>query len=82
MIKLSSEVGDAREKLRRAESRSESSEEEDGDDTIKDVNKNRGGGNSEDMVERMEEKLEAAQANQKNLFLIIFQVIFLFIVFS
>ena len=29
---------------------------------------------SEEMLERMEEKLEAAQSEQKNLFLIIFQV--------
>ena len=29
---------------------------------------------SEDQVEKMEERLEAAQADQKNLFLIIFQV--------
>lgn len=29
---------------------------------------------TEEMVERMEERLEAAQADQKNLFLIIFQV--------
>ena len=29
---------------------------------------------SEDQVEKLEEKLEAAQADQKNLFLIIFQV--------
>ena len=27
------------------------------------------------MVERMEERLEAAQADQKNLFLIVFQVV-------
>jgi nuclear cap-binding protein subunit 1 len=31
---------------------------------------------SEDHVEKLEEKLEAAQADQKNLFLIIFQVQF------
>ena len=31
---------------------------------------------SEDHVEKLEEKLEAAQADQKNLFLIIFQVRF------
>ena len=31
---------------------------------------------SEDHVEKLEEKLEAAQADQKNLFLIIFQVHF------
>ncbi len=29
---------------------------------------------TEEMVERMEEKLESAQGDQKNLFLIIFQV--------
>ena len=32
---------------------------------------------TEEHVERLEEKLEAAQADQKNLFLIIFQVIFI-----
>lgn len=39
---------------------------------------------SEDALERMEEKLEAAQADQKNLFLIIFQVCLLifFLFFS
>lgn len=57
---------DAREKLRRAESRSGSSSE--------DEDKDKGERPSEDVVERMEEKLEAAQADQKNLFLIIFQV--------
>ena len=31
---------------------------------------------SEEMIERMEERLEEAQGQQKNLFLIIFQVIF------
>lgn len=29
---------------------------------------------TEEMIERMEDKLEAAQSEQKNLFLIIFQV--------
>ena len=33
---------------------------------------------SEEQVEKLEEKLEAAQADQKNLFLIIFQVCILF----
>lgn len=61
---------DAREKLRRAESRSGSSSE--------DEDKDKGERPSEEVVERMEEQLEAAQADQKNLFLIIFQVSFFF----
>ena len=65
VIKLSKELLEAREKLRRAESRSGSSS----DDEVKEKERP-----SEDVVERMEEKLEAAQADQKNLFLIIFQV--------
>lgn len=68
MIKLSQELSDAQEKLRRAESRSGSSSE---DEESKEKNNERP---SEDAVEHMEEKLEAAQADQKNLFLIIFQV--------
>lgn len=68
VIKLSKELVEAREKLRRAESRSGSSSEDE------DNNKDKSGERpSEDVVERMEEKLEAAQADQKNLFLIIFQ---------
>ncbi|XP_063973553.1 nuclear cap-binding protein subunit 1 [Diachasmimorpha longicaudata] len=67
VIKLNKELGEAREKMRRAESKSgSSSEEEDG-------NKDKGERPSEEVLERMEEKLEAAQADQKNLFLIIFQ---------
>lgn len=68
VTKLSTELTEAREKLRRAESRSGTSSE---DEDNKDRNRERP---SEDVVERMEEKLEAAQADQKNLFLIIFQV--------
>ena len=52
--------------MRRAESRSGSSSDDD--------EKDKGDRPSEEAVERMEEKLEAAQADQKNLFLIIFQV--------
>lgn len=69
MIKLNKELTEAREKLRRAESRSGSSSD--------DEDKDKGERPSEEVVERMEEKLEAAQADQKNLFLIIFQVCFL-----
>lgn len=72
VTKLSTELTEAREKLRRAESRSGSSSED--EDNNKDRNRERP---SEDVVERMEEKLEAAQADQKNLFLIIFQVCYL-----
>lgn len=69
VIRLSTELAEAREKLRRAESRSGSSSED--EDNNKDRNREKP---SEDVVERMEEKLETAQADQKNLFLIIFQV--------
>lgn len=69
VMKLSTELTEAREKLRRAESRSGSSSED--EDNNKDRNRERP---SEDVVERMEERLEAAQADQKNLFLIVFQV--------
>lgn len=82
VIKLSGELAEAREKLARADSSSSSSDDEDGGG-------GGGGGNAaakkskptnddkekptEEVVERMEERLEAAQADQKNLFLIIFQ---------
>lgn len=69
VMKLCTEVTETREKLRRAESRSGSSSED--EDNNKERTRERP---SEDVVERMEERLEAAQADQKNLFLIIFQV--------
>lgn len=72
VIRLSKELTETREKLRRAESRSGSSSED--DDGGGSGNKDKGERPSEDVVERMEEKVEAAQADQKNLFLIIFQV--------
>ncbi|KAJ8977997.1 hypothetical protein NQ317_004542 [Molorchus minor] len=69
VIKLGAELGEAREKLARAESSDEESDDEDGKSKKQeDAEKP-----TEEMVERMEEKLEAAQADQKNLFLIIFQ---------
>lgn len=68
VIKLTKELSEAREKLRRVENRSGSSSE--------DEDKEKSDRPSEEVVERMEEKLEAAQADQKNLFLIIFQVIY------
>ncbi|KAF5299282.1 hypothetical protein FQA39_LY02455 [Lamprigera yunnana] len=69
VIKLSAELNDSREKLARAESSSSESEDEEAaakkkpEDTEKPT---------EEMVERMEERLEVAQADQKNLFLIVF----------
>lgn len=44
----------------------------------KEESKDEGDKPTEETVERMEEKLESAQSDQKNLFLIIFQVLFLF----
>ncbi|XP_034940249.1 nuclear cap-binding protein subunit 1 [Chelonus insularis] len=67
VIKLSKELVETKEKMRRAESRSGSSSDED-------ENKDKEGERpTEEALERMEEQLEAAQSDQKNLFLIIFQ---------
>lgn len=66
VIKLTKDLTEAREKLQRAGNQSGSSSE--------DEDKDKSERPSEEVVERMEEKLEAAQADQKNLFLIIFQV--------
>lgn len=80
VIKLTKELTEAREKMRRDDNHSGSSSNE--DDAAGGGGGGRSGGvtskdnserPSEDAVERMEEKLEAAQADQKNLFLIIFQ---------
>merc|ERR1740123_3006518 len=70
--RLSREASDARKMIDDSESDSDESDEE---------NKRNGGSRreksggkpSEDQVEKLEERLEAAQADQKNLFLIIFQ---------
>ncbi|KAJ1532147.1 hypothetical protein ONE63_000771 [Megalurothrips usitatus] len=69
VARLQRELAAAREKVRRHDSDSESEDDrkrrrEEHDEKDKP---------SEEVVERMEEKLEAAQADQKNLFLIIFQ---------
>lgn len=69
VIKLGGELSEAREKLARAESSSSESDEDEEATKKKDDSEKP----TEEMVERMEEKLEAAQADQKNLFLIIFQ---------
>ena len=69
--KLSKEASEARRMIEDSESDSSDSENEDG-------SKRRGRNRpvekpSEEAVEKLEERLEAAQADQKNLFLIIFQ---------
>ncbi|XP_065337734.1 nuclear cap-binding protein subunit 1 [Cloeon dipterum] len=77
--RLGSELSDARERFHRDESHTSESDEEMGGEGAggSGVGKSGSGDDkdkpSEDMVERMEERLEAAQADQKNLFLIIFQ---------
>jgi len=78
VARLTRELSDAKERLRRAGSA------DSGDDSAGGADDGGAGGSaggggagrerpSEEVVERMEEKLEAAQADQKNLFLIIFQ---------
>lgn len=73
VIKLGGELAEAREKLARAESSSSESEDEDDESATRKKKDDNAEKPTEEMVERMEEKLEAAQADQKNLFLIIFQ---------
>lgn len=76
--RLGRELAEARERLRHAESDSDESEDGDGEGNNNSGQRGMSGDDhekpSEDMVDRMEERLEAAQADQKNLFLIIFQV--------
>jgi nuclear cap-binding protein subunit 1 len=77
--RLSAELAESRERLRRAESHSSDSDDEPEAGASSSAHKPGTSGDdkerpSEEMVERMEERLEAAQADQKNLFLIIFQV--------
>ncbi|EEB13531.1 Nuclear cap-binding protein subunit, putative [Pediculus humanus corporis] len=69
VTRVSRELSDARERLGRGESDSDSDNENKNNDEKEKP--------TEEMVDRMEEKLEAAQADQKNLFLIIFQVNYL-----
>ena len=63
VAKLQREVNEARE--RRTDNESDESSSDDEEQRPRP---------SEEEIERMEEKLETAQADQKNLFLIIFQV--------
>ncbi|CAG7717877.1 unnamed protein product [Allacma fusca] len=72
VTRLATELSEAREKLRRAEMNSSDSEDnEDGNGNEKE--KEAKDVPTEEQVDKMEEKLEAAQADQKNLFLIVFQ---------
>lgn len=65
-------MGDAKEKLAKATESSSSDSEEEGGSSRKKKTEVADKPN-EEMVERMEEKLEAAFVDQKRLFLIIFQ---------
>lgn len=67
---LGTELSEAKDKLSRVESSSSDSEEE-GTNKRKKIEV--GEKPSEEMVEKMEEKLEAANVDQKRLFLIVFQ---------
>lgn len=88
--RLTRELNEAREKLRTTAATSNSSDDSDTETEKAEIKPSRPstttfGGQvpmevddnvTEEMVERMEEKLEMAQADQKNLFLIVFQVLF------
>lgn len=67
---LGTELSEAKDKLSRVESSSSDSEDE-GTNKRKKIEV--GEKPSEEMVEKMEEKLEAANVDQKRLFLIVFQ---------
>ena len=71
--KLNKEANDARRMIDDSESDSDDSDKESGANAVSKM-KHSGEKPSEEQVEKLEEKLEAAQADQKNLFLIIFQV--------
>jgi len=73
--KLSKEASDARKMIEDSESDSDDSDEENKRNGSHGRSRDHKSGEkpSEDQVEKLEERLEAAQADQKNLFLIIFQ---------
>lgn len=72
VARLGRELGEARERVSARGGHSSSSEGDSSEEETRGTT--RPDKPTEEMVERMEEKLEAAQADQKNLFLIIFQV--------
>ena len=80
--KLSKEAAEARRMIEESDSdNSDNDSANEMDDKDKRSGRKSGNGNggekpTEEHVEKLEEKLEAAQADQKNLFLIIFQVYF------
>ncbi|XP_054287102.1 nuclear cap-binding protein subunit 1 [Macrosteles quadrilineatus] len=71
VARLGRELGEARERVSARGGHSSSSEGDSSEEETRGTT--RPDKPTEEMVERMEEKLEAAQADQKNLFLIIFQ---------
>ncbi|XP_030246096.1 nuclear cap-binding protein subunit 1-like [Drosophila navojoa] len=71
VIKLNTELSEAKEKLSKADSSSSDTDEDTPHKRKKPIT--HADKPSEEVVERMEEKLEAANVNQKRLFLIVFQ---------
>lgn len=71
VIKLTNELQESKDKLARVESESSDSDEENA--ATKKKKPDNTDKPTEEMVEKMEEKLDAANVDQKNLFLIIFQ---------
>ena len=72
--KLSKEATDARKMIEDSGSDSDDSDDEKRNGSSRHMRDKSGDKPSEEQVEKLEEKLEAVQADQKNLFLIIFQV--------
>ena len=72
--KLSKEATDARKMIDDSGSDSDDSDDEKRNGSSRHMRDKSGDKPSEEQVEKLEEKLEAVQADQKNLFLIIFQV--------
>lgn len=75
--KLNKEVSDARKMVNDSDSNdTDDSDDNSGKSKDREKEKEKIGGEkpTEDQVEKLEEKLEAAQGDQKSLFLIIFQV--------
>merc|ERR550519_861209 len=68
VAKLQRDASDARRQIEDSDSDSSDSEDEGGRRRMRPVDRP-----TEEQVEKLEERLEAAQADQKNLFLIIFQ---------
>ncbi|NWR76829.1 NCBP1 protein, partial [Centropus unirufus] len=70
VLKIEKELEDAKARLARQHKRRDSDDDDDDDD---DRSSDREDGPLEEQIERLQEKVESAQSEQKNLFLVIFQ---------